>query len=421
MASPSVESCSYQGESNSCPATFVSGTSELNALDTSCLSPGDPRHVKKHCVFKPASLPHLEVGFAAELLGNGDGKSKSCDHNTGMMIQSICFHCPIHLGFAASSGGVSNSLPCFSAGSPVRGCVTGCRRVYPYGIAPMLFPVFEIPSQNQLVTFSQHRDQTRKHDEATEVCTGQDNDSGESDPLVRTSNQANECGVRIPIVQTCIDCEDPIVRTSTDKTTTETNKEATFLPHKESTLPTTITSAKPPLPTIITTSPKTALSSAGVCSENSFDVGGGSDIADERADNGTCCEAIHLPSVVAIHCAHDSHDSDTGSEYFTDSDDQYEADEETLGSVPNCSTSCGSRLRLDNHPPSFQDDAHLGVSPDCLRLRKLLSDESGYYDGGCSNASDWCKRDGGLSCEDFGDWDDDDDEGGCMVCGCTSL
>lgn len=128
-----------------------------------------------------------------------------------------------------------------------------------------------------------------------------------------------------------------------------------------------------------------------------------------------------LGSSNAIHglCDNIHANNDTGSEYYSDSDSKDCEDLVGDPSVDSCDlphsnystptesliTQCGRAVE------------HLTVSDNKFRLKKLLSDESGYYDSACSDvpnspSDQVLKCDLIMGCEDSDEWDEDESAGG---------
>lgn len=137
-------------------------------------------------------------------------------------------------------------------------------------------------------------------------------------------------------------------------------------------------------------------------SKNCGDIISGS----HRADEISSCDDIHTLG----NSIHAIGDSEAGSEYYSDSD-QYD-DNDECPDTPSFRISKPSTVNT-----SSCVEANSSINDCHLQLKKLLSDESGYYEASSSEARtspcDWSLKDAVvLDSEDIEEWDDDESTGG---------
>lgn len=133
-----------------------------------------------------------------------------------------------------------------------------------------------------------------------------------------------------------------------------------------------------------------------------------------------CCEGIHAGG----NRIHADEDSDTGSEYYSDSERcDGDGDYEEYSDSQQCDGDYDEQGR-DTHSCNLStptkslpapDKAHLAVNQSHLQLKKLLSDESGYYEnvssGFAVSPCDWSQKSVLLTAEDIEEWEDEDSTG----------
>jgi hypothetical protein len=116
-------------------------------------------------------------------------------------------------------------------------------------------------------------------------------------------------------------------------------------------------------------------------------------------------------------CIHSDDGSDTSSEYYSDTEGCRDGDDNECNAVvsEHAPTPVQDRSHLIA-PVPVQAKSYLTVSVFHPQLRKLLSDESGYYENFSPDFSaspcDWNQKAVQLTAEDIEEWDDEewDDE-----------